>query len=81
MKPLFFAALVAGLIGLQILGRAAYLALKEARASEFTPSGDPVRYTWRDFPQLFADQSQRLVAGSSVIGFAAVLFCFGLFIG
>lgn len=76
---MFIAALVACLIGLQILGRAVYFAIMEAKSSEYTSCGETVRYTWRDFPQFLDNQTHRIIFGYSAIAIAIMFFCVGVF--
>ncbi len=78
MNAMFVMASVAAVAALLILGRGVYLSVKEAKTTEYTPSGDPVQFTWRDFPQFLVDHTSHILFGFSSIAIAIVFFCIGV---
>lgn len=78
MTIIFVLSFVAALVGILILGRAVYFAVKEVKTAEYTPNGDPAEYTWQDFPEIMGEQTHRLVFGFSSIAVAIMFFCVGV---
>lgn len=78
MKTMFVLSFIAALVGIVILGRTVYFAVREMKTAEYTPNGDPVAYTWQDLPEIMNEQTHRLAFGFSFIAVAIMFFCVGV---